>query len=220
MIRRKIISQVVSLFSSSFVFHWPAFFPAQRLLALPCFDARMITYPALSNIRDYACWRQADCIPIALLRLTSIPGHINNLYNTCFWSLVQAGESTAAAHQQLKVFPSRVSRFDTYAEHLRRREERAALRSIQGQLCPPTGHLPQGLSGVPRSRMYIHPIMASHVWQVDDTAEGPSGGRQRYAPRVVHEDVIGDEFWHRHPRRTLPLGSAYGFIDILEEGLP
>lgn len=36
------------------------------------------TASCLQHIRDYFGWRQADC-------------HINNLYNTCFWSLVAAG---------------------------------------------------------------------------------------------------------------------------------
>ncbi|KAG5440814.1 hypothetical protein PCK2_000113, partial [Pneumocystis canis] len=33
------------------------------------------------NIRDYLSWRQVDC-------------HINNLYNTTFWALVQKGGLT------------------------------------------------------------------------------------------------------------------------------
>ena len=39
------------------------------------FDGRCVTYPDLKILRDYLNWRQVDC-------------HINNLYNTCFWSLV------------------------------------------------------------------------------------------------------------------------------------
>ncbi|RHZ17319.1 hypothetical protein DYB37_006467, partial [Aphanomyces astaci] len=34
-----------------------------------------------TNMRDYLSWRHVDC-------------HINNLYNTCFWSLVHTGESS------------------------------------------------------------------------------------------------------------------------------
>lgn len=41
----------------------------------PTFDGRIIMYPTDEDIRTYLSWRQADC-------------HINNLYNTCFWSLV------------------------------------------------------------------------------------------------------------------------------------
>ena len=47
-------------------------------------------YPSIKNLRDYLSWRQADC-------------HINNLYNTVFWSLVQkAGLNTNAAQERLK----------------------------------------------------------------------------------------------------------------------
>ncbi|XP_015456318.1 probable tRNA(His) guanylyltransferase isoform X2 [Astyanax mexicanus] len=42
------------------------------------FDGRVVLYPSNRNLRDYLSWRQADC-------------HINNLYNTAFWTLVQKG---------------------------------------------------------------------------------------------------------------------------------
>lgn len=32
----------------------------------------------MQNLRDYMSWRQVDC-------------HINNLYNTTFWALIQKG---------------------------------------------------------------------------------------------------------------------------------
>lgn len=38
------------------------------------------------------------------LQLTKVTGHINNLYNTVFWALVQLGNmSTTQAEAQLKV---------------------------------------------------------------------------------------------------------------------
>ena len=52
------------------------------------FDARTVSYPTNQNLRDYLSWRQADC-------------HINNLYNTCFWSLVQQGGKTEQEAEQL-----------------------------------------------------------------------------------------------------------------------
>ncbi|XP_014260018.1 probable tRNA(His) guanylyltransferase [Cimex lectularius] len=71
----KILSLVTSLFSSSYVFFWPLEFPEKKLLYAPSFDARIVLYPTVENLRDYMSWRQADV-------------HVNNLYNTCFWSLV------------------------------------------------------------------------------------------------------------------------------------
>ncbi|KAL8656741.1 MAG: hypothetical protein Q9226_002575 [Calogaya cf. arnoldii] len=57
---------------------------------MPSFDGRVVQYPSFQNIRDYLSWRQADC-------------HINNLYNTAFWALVQKGDMrTTEAEEILK----------------------------------------------------------------------------------------------------------------------
>eukprot|EP01134_Creolimax_fragrantissima_P006589 CFRG6589T1 len=88
--KSKIVSTCASLFSSAFVFHWATYFPGSKLQHPPSFDGRMICYPTLHNMRDYLCWRQADC-------------HINNLYNTVFWALVlKGGMEQKAAAESLK----------------------------------------------------------------------------------------------------------------------
>lgn len=71
----KLLSSVLSLFTSAYVYNWPRFFKTTPLFYPPTFDARVILYPTDKNLRDYLAWRQADI-------------HINNLYNTCFWNLV------------------------------------------------------------------------------------------------------------------------------------
>ncbi|KAJ8669845.1 hypothetical protein QAD02_001104 [Eretmocerus hayati] len=71
----KLMSNVNSLFASSYVYHWPQYLKNKELRYPPSFDARVVLYPTDKNLRDYLAWRQADV-------------HINNLYNTCFWSLV------------------------------------------------------------------------------------------------------------------------------------
>lgn len=76
----KLMTYVSSLFTSSYVFHWPQFFDVP-LKYPPCFDGRVVLYPTTQNLRDYLSWRQADC-------------HINNLYNTTFWALVLKGGLT------------------------------------------------------------------------------------------------------------------------------
>ncbi|TRY90069.1 hypothetical protein DNTS_031580 [Danionella cerebrum] len=87
----KLMTHVTSQFSSSFVFYWKEFFGEQPLLYPPSFDGRVVLYPSNKNIRDYLSWRQVDC-------------HINNLYNTAFWALVQKGGlSTTQADERLKV---------------------------------------------------------------------------------------------------------------------
>ncbi|XP_014209029.1 probable tRNA(His) guanylyltransferase isoform X2 [Copidosoma floridanum] len=71
----KLMTNCCSLFSSSYVYFWPQYFKNKELHYPPSFDARVVLYPTDKNLRDYLAWRQADV-------------HINNLYNTCFWSLV------------------------------------------------------------------------------------------------------------------------------------
>jgi len=86
----KIMTNMVSLFASNFVFKWSKHFPDQSLKYPPAFDARTVVYPSEQNVRDYASWRQADC-------------HINNLYNTVFWALVlKGGLTNRDAQERLK----------------------------------------------------------------------------------------------------------------------
>ncbi|KAJ7620962.1 Thg1 C terminal domain-containing protein [Roridomyces roridus] len=86
----KIVSTLTSFFTSSYVFRWTTYFPDTPLKYPPSFDGRIVLYPSEREIRDYFSWRQTDT-------------HINNLYNTVFWTLVQqGGESTTQAHATLK----------------------------------------------------------------------------------------------------------------------
>ncbi|KAI0309953.1 tRNAHis guanylyltransferase [Amylostereum chailletii] len=86
----KILTTFVSLFTSSYMLHWPEFFPDQRLAYAPSFDGRIVLYPTEKEVRDYFAWRQTDT-------------HINALYNTTFWALVQQGRKSAKeAHETLK----------------------------------------------------------------------------------------------------------------------
>lgn len=86
----KITTNIVSLFASAFVFHWKDYFESQNLSSIPAFDARAVLYPTDETLRDYLSWRQADC-------------HINNLFNTTFWSLIQkGGKSNKEAEEKLK----------------------------------------------------------------------------------------------------------------------
>lgn len=77
----KIMSCIVSLFAATYVHQWVNLFKDTQLLYPPAFDARAILYPNNSCLRDCLSWRQADC-------------HINNMYNLCFWTLIQKGNLT------------------------------------------------------------------------------------------------------------------------------
>uniref|UniRef100_H2YD64 tRNA(His) guanylyltransferase n=1 Tax=Ciona savignyi TaxID=51511 RepID=H2YD64_CIOSA len=85
----KLSSVVVSQFTSSYVYHWKEYFPDLQLGYPPAFDSRTVLYPSDKNLRDYLSWRQADC-------------HINNMYNYCFWNLVQSGSTKHEAQERLK----------------------------------------------------------------------------------------------------------------------
>ena len=56
----KLISVIVSAFTSSFVSSWSNFFGDKLLTCLPMFDGRTICYPTDAILRDYLSWRQAD----------------------------------------------------------------------------------------------------------------------------------------------------------------
>ncbi|WFD32946.1 tRNA(His) guanylyltransferase [Malassezia sp. CBS 17886] len=85
----KLVSHIVSLFTSAYVFQWPQYMKAP-LQTPPSFDGRLVMYPSSQAVRDYFAWRQADT-------------HINNLYNTTFWALIQQGGCTEReAHEALK----------------------------------------------------------------------------------------------------------------------
>ncbi|KAK6458366.1 Thg1 C terminal domain-containing protein [Scheffersomyces xylosifermentans] len=79
----KLITMFASSISTNYYYYWNEEFPEKPLKQsrLPNFDARAVTYPNFSLIRDYFSWRQVDC-------------HINNLYNTTFWTLVSKGGMT------------------------------------------------------------------------------------------------------------------------------
>lgn len=85
----KIMTNVNSLFSSSYVFYWNLWFGEEKLKYPPSFDARIVLYPTIENLKDYLSWRQADV-------------HINNLYNTCFWNLVKKGMNNSEAEERLR----------------------------------------------------------------------------------------------------------------------
>lgn len=88
--KSKLMTNVVSLFSSAFVFNWKSCFGETPLHYPPSFDGRVILYPTDKTLRDYLSWRQVDT-------------HINNLYNTTFWGLVmERDHSPQEAEERLR----------------------------------------------------------------------------------------------------------------------
>lgn len=85
----KLTSLVVSCFTAGFHYYWTSFFGDQPMEYPATFDARLVCYPTDRTLVDYCSWRQVDC-------------HVNNMYNTCFWNLVNAGSTPQEAELQLK----------------------------------------------------------------------------------------------------------------------
>lgn len=77
----KLVSTFAAFMSTNYMYEWNKQFPNKPIREdkLPTFDARAVVYPSTKHVRDYFSWRQVDC-------------HINNLYNTTFWSLVLKGK--------------------------------------------------------------------------------------------------------------------------------
>jgi tRNA(His) guanylyltransferase len=53
----KILSCVLSLFSSSYMFHFKTHFPDINLQKIPSFDARIVLYPSIEDLKAYLSWR-------------------------------------------------------------------------------------------------------------------------------------------------------------------
>lgn len=167
----KLMTHVASQFSSSYVFYWKDFFGEQPLLYPPGFDGRVVLYPSNHNLRDYLNWRQADC-------------HINNLYNTVFWTLVQRGGlTTAQAEERLKgtlaadkneiLFSEFNINYNT--EPLLHRKGTALIWEKKEETVTKQVKLPN------EEEKEVHVTRA----------------RRRVSAH--HCDIIGDQFWEDHP---------------------
>lgn len=86
----KLTTTFALLMSTSYYYYWNQEFPDKpiELVRMPNFDARAVVYPNYKTVRDYFSWRQVDC-------------HINNLYNTTFWTLVKGGMTPKEAENRL-----------------------------------------------------------------------------------------------------------------------
>ncbi|XP_077122543.1 putative tRNA(His) guanylyltransferase [Ranitomeya variabilis] len=168
----KFITHVVSQLSSSYVFYWNKFFPDQSMLYPPGFDGRVVLYPSMQNLKDYLSWRQADC-------------HINNLYNTVFWALVQQkGLTPAQAQDRLKGTLSGEKNEILYSEfNINYNNEPAMYRK-----------------GSVIIRNKVNEI-SKKVIKLPDRAEQEEVEvcRVRSQTVVLHCDLISDAFWDDHP---------------------
>ncbi|KAJ7146753.1 Thg1 C terminal domain-containing protein [Mycena epipterygia] len=186
----KIVSTLTSLFTSSYVFRWASYFPDAPLKYPPSFDGRIILYPGVREVRDYFSWRQTDT-------------HINNLYNTTFWALVQqGGESTAQAHATLKGTVSKQKHeilFSRFKVNYNTLDERCRKGStLVREQIPEEPSTNNRREDIPTS------IESSVPGPDKSSTDAPSTRmRTRTKPRtrvvVLHCDIIQDEFWNTRP---------------------
>ncbi|KDD75003.1 Thg1 polymerase-like protein [Helicosporidium sp. ATCC 50920] len=167
----KLVSLVTSCFSASYVRLWPRRFGTLELRETPIFDGRAVCYPTLKSLRDYLSWRQVDT-------------HVNNLYNTAFWALVQSGQTTVQAHDALKGTRSDVKNeilFSQFGINYNNLPERFRKGSVV--IRAPVQALPAGEDG----------DAASEPRRTKKTS------RVAYELQVVHVDIIKDAFWAAYP---------------------
>ncbi|KAI8055338.1 putative tRNA guanylyltransferase-like protein [Syncephalis plumigaleata] len=159
----KIVSTICSLFTSAYVLNWPRYFPDTPLQYPPSFDARAVCYPTSQHLRDYLSWRQADC-------------HINNLYNTSFWALVQQGDLS----------------------------EQEAEETLRGTFSADKNELLFTRFNVNYNTLpAIYRKGSILVWERENievmTPKGEPTTRVKKVIRLRHEDMIGDNFWISRP---------------------
>ena len=174
----KITTSFASLFSSSFVFFWKEFYPDEPLLYPPIFDGRMVIYPTFPVVRDYVAWRQADC-------------HINNLYNTAFWALVDLGQlSKTSAEERLSV---------SALLHSTRVDERGQGTSSEQKNEILFSQFGINYNNEPAMFRKGSVLYRGFVTiQNTDQRTGQVHSKKKQKLCIVHEDIIGDAFWIAH----------------------
>lgn len=168
----KLMTHVASQFSSSYVFYWKEYFAEQPLLYPPGFDGRVVLYPSNRNLRDYLSWRQADC-------------HVNNLYNTAFWTLIQKGGlTTVQAEDRLKGTLAADKNEILFSEFgMNYNSEPLLLR--------------KGTSLIWEKRDEPVTKQVKHPNEEEEKEVTTTRTRKRVCPH--HCDIIGDQFWVEHP---------------------
>ncbi|KAJ7946280.1 tRNA(His) guanylyltransferase [Quillaja saponaria] len=84
----KVLSIIVSFFTSLYISKWREFFPRRDLKYCPSFHAQVISCASIEVLQAYLLWRQNVC-------------HINNQYDECYWRLVKRGMTGMEAQAYL-----------------------------------------------------------------------------------------------------------------------
>ncbi|XP_020647037.1 putative tRNA(His) guanylyltransferase isoform X1 [Pogona vitticeps] len=168
----KFMTHVVSQFASSYVFYWKDYFQDQPLLYPPGFDGRVVLYPSDQNLKDYLSWRQADC-------------HINNLYNTVFWTLVQRSSLTPEQAQKRLQGTLAGDKNEILFSEFNINYNNEPLIHRKGTVL-----IWQKVNHVTMKRIKIPKDPAEKEVEVT---------RTRSTVVLLHCDIIGDQFWEQYP---------------------
>ncbi|KAE9368809.1 tRNA guanylyltransferase [Stipitochalara longipes BDJ] len=182
----KLVTTIVSTFTAYYVHLWASFFPETLLSApLPSFDGRAVQYPSVQNLRDYMSWRQVDC-------------HINNLYNTTFWALIQIGgvdaksaekelSGSLAADKNEILFSRFKINYNNEPEIYKKGS--VVLRDYE-LVEPGSAHELTDEDSVKT----LEQVALSKTQEENDRKR-----RAKARITVQHVDIIKDEFWERRP---------------------
>ncbi|KAJ3955628.1 tRNA-His guanylyltransferase [Colletotrichum tropicale] len=180
----KLVSTVVSTFTANYIYLWSQYFPDTPLSPpLPSFDGRAVCYPTVSNLRDYMSWRQVDC-------------HINNLYNTTFWSMIQlGGYDNKTAEQMLAGTVSGdkneilFSKFNINYNNEPEMYKKGSVIFRDYELVEPGTH----------NASEAADALAEPTQQSKSQAEKEKKKRNKARVVIEHLDIIKDDFWDRRP---------------------
>ncbi|GLA53606.1 tRNA-His guanylyltransferase [Aspergillus niger] len=183
----KLVTTIVSTFTAHYIYLWGTYFPDTPLqpAALPSFDGRAVMYPNSRIFRDYMSWRQVDC-------------HINNLYNTTFWTMVlQGGMDRREAELELKGTLSSDKNeilFKRFGINYNNEEEIYKKGSViyrQYQL--------EDVKAKPDSSVQEETSPLQEDTPSKTQQEKIRKLRRKVQVVVDHVDIIKDEFWERRP---------------------
>ncbi|KAK0945589.1 tRNA-His guanylyltransferase [Friedmanniomyces endolithicus] len=180
----KLATSVATAFTAEYCMQWSTFFQDAPLTRpYPTFDGRCVCYPKRRILRDYLSWRQADC-------------HINNLYNTTFWSMVlKGGMSTTEAEQALKGTVSSDKNemlFSRFGINYNSEPEAFRKGTVVYRSYSESEHLNGSLTA---ENIGDKASVSASKTQLEKDRK-----RKQKAQIVVdHPDIIGDAFWTAHP---------------------
>lgn len=196
----KLVTTVVSTFTAYYIGYWLQSSFEALTPPMPTFDGRAVLYPTVGNLRDYVSWRQADC-------------HINNLYNTTFWSLIQtSGLSNTDAETRLQGTTAADKNELLYQNGINYNNEAEIYR--KGTVLYRDYELAEPMDG-------SSDILETVVSDTEDVGvrdeflamEGKESSsklsrtaqekerksKEKAGIKMEHVDLINNDFWHRRP---------------------